>query len=257
MAAAAAMLTSMAVPAGAAVAVTVTSSGAPAAAETFWCIRPDGPVRMYQERKPPLPHPCAPGFMLARTRDGVNKQLITVGVRAYHDSFAKVEAFTWTGTAWQRVYGPYTARVGYAGMAPPGHKVEGDLRTPQGTFGFSFFFGVKHNPGVHFSFRHAYTYDVWDDDPYSPRYNEWINERRANPGVNPEPMHNVPAYNYAAVIAYNTARIPWAGSAIFLHVGNGSATAGCVSLPQARLLKILRWMRPGRRPVIAMRVVAH
>jgi L,D-peptidoglycan transpeptidase YkuD (ErfK/YbiS/YcfS/YnhG family) len=31
-------------------------------------------------------------------------------------------------------------------------------------------------------------------------------------------MHNVPAYRYAAVIAYNRARTPGAGSAIFLHV---------------------------------------
>jgi L,D-peptidoglycan transpeptidase YkuD (ErfK/YbiS/YcfS/YnhG family) len=69
-------------------------------------------------------------------------------------------------------------------------------------------------------------------------------------------MHNVPVYNYAAVIAYNTARIPGKGSAIFLHVGDGSATAGCVSLPTSELLNVLRWMRPPQNPIIAMRVVA-
>jgi L,D-peptidoglycan transpeptidase YkuD (ErfK/YbiS/YcfS/YnhG family) len=57
------------------------------------------------------------------------------------------------------------------------------------------------------------------------------------------------------VIGYNTTRIPGAGSAIFLHVGDGSATAGCVSLPVARLLVVLRWLDPARHPVIAMRVI--
>jgi L,D-peptidoglycan transpeptidase YkuD (ErfK/YbiS/YcfS/YnhG family) len=65
-------------------------------------------------------------------------------------------------------------------------------------------------------------------------------------------MHNVPAYDYAAVIAYNTARRPGLGSAIFLHVGTGSATAGCVSLPAAELVKVLRWLRPAGHPAIAI-----
>ena len=68
-------------------------------------------------------------------------------------------------------------------------------------------------------------------------------------------MHNVPVYRYAAVIAYNRARTPGAGSAIFLHVGDGQATGGCVSLPQADLLKIIRWLSPGRDPVITMSVL--
>jgi len=58
------------------------------------------------------------------------------------------------------------------------------------------------------------------------------------------------------VIRYNTARVPGLGSAIFLHVGTGSATAGCVSLPRRELLAILRWLRPRRSPRITIRVMA-
>ena len=65
-------------------------------------------------------------------------------------------------------------------------------------------------------------------------------------------MHQVPAYDYAAVIAYNTARVRGRGSAIFLHVGTGSATAGCVSLPRLELLRILRWLRPAAHPQITI-----
>jgi L,D-peptidoglycan transpeptidase YkuD (ErfK/YbiS/YcfS/YnhG family) len=152
------------------------------------------------------------------------------------------------------VFGPWTARVGYHGIARPGRKHEGDGRTPSGTYGFQFFFGVRANPGVTFPFRHAYGYDVWDDDPASPRYNEWTDDRHADPGAKPEPMHQVPAYDYAAVIAYNTARIPGRGSAIFVHVGTGSATAGCVSLPAGELLEVLRWLSPARSPQITIKV---
>jgi len=62
----------------------------------------------------------------------------------------------------------------------------------------------------------------------------------------------VPAYNYAAVIAYNTARTPGLGSAIFLHVGTGGSTAGCVSLPASQLLAVLRWLKPSAKPRITI-----
>jgi len=40
------------------------------------------------------------------------------------------------------------------------------------------------------------------------------------------------------------------GSAIFLHVSTGRATNGCVSLPEARLIRLLRWLRPSAAPVL-------
>jgi L,D-peptidoglycan transpeptidase YkuD (ErfK/YbiS/YcfS/YnhG family) len=64
----------------------------------------------------------------------------------------------------------------------------------------------------------------------------------------------VPAYDYAAVIGYNTARTPGRGSAILLHVGTGSATAGCVSLPKAELRRVLRWLRTAAHPKITISV---
>jgi len=181
-------------------------------------------------------------------------QLIRVTAASYHTSYARLTAYRRQGSGWMKVFGPWQARIGYNGLAPPGKKREGDGRTPSGSYGFSFFFGVKPRPDVTFPFRHAYNYDVWDDDPASPRYNEWVDTRRHDPGNSPEPMHQVPAYDYAAVITYNPERVPGLGSAIFLHVSTGSATAGCVSLPADRLLKILHWLRQDRSPQIRIRV---
>ena len=201
---------------------------------------------------PAWPARAAGAGAAARAAAPVVQQLITVKAASYGTTYATLRAYRLSAGRWVQVYGPWTARVGYHGVARPGAKREGDGKTPSGSYGLSFFFGVQPNPGVYFPWRHAYSYDYWDDDPASPRYNQWVDARVANPGRNPEPMHQVPAYNYAAVIAYNTARVPGLGSAIFLHVGTGGATAGCVSLPASQLLKLLRWLKPAANPRITI-----
>ena len=65
-------------------------------------------------------------------------------------------------------------------------------------------------------------------------------------------LEATPSYFYGAVIAYNDARTPGLGSAIFLHVSHSSSTAGCVALPTDQLLSLLRWLDPARSPVIAI-----
>jgi L,D-peptidoglycan transpeptidase YkuD (ErfK/YbiS/YcfS/YnhG family) len=181
------------------------------------------------------------------------RQLITVTAAAYGTTYATLAAYRSTGHGWQRVFGPWTARLGRNGFAPPGGKREGDGRTPSGSFSMQFFFGVLPNPGAHFPYRRIHPYDYWDDDPGSARYNEWVDGRRASPGADPEPM-DVSAYDYGAVIGYNTARTPGLGSAIFLHLNIGVATAGCVTLPESELLPLLRWLSPAGSPQIRMGV---
>jgi L,D-peptidoglycan transpeptidase YkuD (ErfK/YbiS/YcfS/YnhG family) len=157
------------------------------------------------------------------------------------------------GGTWHRVLGPETARVGYRGIAATGAKREGDGRTPSGIYPFTFAFGVRANPGVHYPWRQVTgRYDVWDDDPASPRYNQWVDTRRASAGRAPEPLDVTPVYNAALVIDYNSLRKPGYGSGIFLHVTNGHATSGCVSLPSSQLVAVLRWLQPSKHPVISI-----
>jgi len=204
------------------------------------------------------PDPSAAIFSAARSAAGADVsaaggQLVTVTAASYGATQAELTAYQQVGGQWRRVFGPWIGWIGRNGMAPPGAKREGDGRTPSGTFGFGFFFGVDPDPGVHFPYRGVHTFDVWDDDPSSPLYNEWVDDRYADPGAYPEPM-DVSAYDYGAVIGYNTARTPGLGSAIFLHVNVGVPTAGCVSLPTGELLEILRWLNPAASPRIAMGV---
>jgi L,D-peptidoglycan transpeptidase YkuD (ErfK/YbiS/YcfS/YnhG family) len=184
-------------------------------------------------------------------------QVIEVVNDGYGETSATVRAFAKHDGGWHQVFGPWSANVGYNGFAPPGAKREGDGRTPSGSYGFSFFFGVDHKPGgISYPWRHAYSYDYWDDDSASPRYNEWVDARHHDAGRSPEPMLDLPSYEDAAVIAYNVDRVPERGSAIFLHVTHHDATTGCVSLPRPDLLALLRWLNPADHPRIIMGTAA-
>jgi L,D-peptidoglycan transpeptidase YkuD (ErfK/YbiS/YcfS/YnhG family) len=103
---------------------------------------------------------------------------------------------------------------------------------------------------VAFGYHRLACGDWWDEDPRSPSYNRFVHvacgARPAFGGGSEALWRITPQYRYFAVIDYN-ARPPVAGrgSAIFLHVSAGSRTAGCVSLPEPRLLRVLRWLRPG------------
>jgi L,D-peptidoglycan transpeptidase YkuD (ErfK/YbiS/YcfS/YnhG family) len=220
------------------------SAGGPSAVATS----PVAPSGVAQSAGTPSARPA-----VAAAARQADSQLVTVIAASYGATQAELTAYSRVDGQWRRVFGPWTAWIGRNGIAPPGAKREGDGRTPSGTFGFGFFFGVDPDPGVLFPYRRIHSYDVWDDDPASPLYNLWVDADQANPGADPEPM-DVSAYDYGAVIAYNTARTPGLGSAIFLHINIGMPTAGCVTLPVGELLEILRWLNPADSPRITMGV---
>jgi L,D-peptidoglycan transpeptidase YkuD (ErfK/YbiS/YcfS/YnhG family) len=192
----------------------------------------------------------------ALARVGAAGQALVVTAERYGATTATFTAYERAGAGgWRRAFGPWPARVGTTGLAPPGEKREGDGRTPSGVYGFDFFFGVAPDPGVRFPYRRVTSKSiVWDDDPASPLYNTWVDLDRQRAGNEPEPMHVSPAYDHGAVIAYNTDRTPGLGSAIFLHVSTGGPTAGCVSLPVGQLVEVLRWLDPARGPRIVLGV---
>lgn len=191
------------------------------------------------------PRAASNGLLVNRLKGIHNAtQVISVTTAHYGSTHATVQAFAKSASGWKRVAGPWSAWIGRDGFAHPGLKREGDGKTPSGSYTFSFFFGVDAKPHVRYPWRHAATYDVWDDDPSSPRYNTWVNTHHHSAGRDPEPLHVQPSYDDVAVIAYNTARVPGRGSAIFLHVTHNSATSGCVALPRPELMTLLRWLNP-------------
>lgn len=141
--------------------------------------------------------------------------------------------------------GPYAGHVGRNGVAAPGAKREGDGKTPSGAYPMRGGFGVYANPGLASSWLRTSFRDVWVDDSRSSLYNTRQRTPANRRWVSAEPLRIGPAYNYAQVIGFNERRTRGRGSAIFLHVGRGRGTAGCVSLPTASLLVVLRWQKAG------------
>ena len=48
--------------------------------------------------------------------------------------------------------------------------------------------------------------------------------------------------------------VPGLGSGIFLHAQTGGPTNGCISLPKANLLRVLRWLAPSPAPWISVTI---
>jgi L,D-peptidoglycan transpeptidase YkuD (ErfK/YbiS/YcfS/YnhG family) len=183
-----------------------------------------------------------------------SQQLITVVAPALRSQNATLEFFVRQGGCFRLAAGPYPALVGLNGLST--HHHEGDDTTPIGLFGFqSTMYGVLADPGVAYQYHRLVCGDWWDEQPSSALYNHFVHVpcgTKPDFGDGSEALwESVPSYDYFAVIAYNRHPIvPGKGSAIFLHVSNGSPTAGCVSIPVADLLRVLRALRPSLHPLI-------
>ncbi|WP_433119199.1 L,D-transpeptidase family protein [Micromonospora sp. CA-246542] len=181
------------------------------------------------------------------------RQLIVVHSNGYGTSAASLETFEKLNGVWRSKFGVMSARIGTKGFSDS--HVEGVSTTPTGVYGIgSTMYGVQGNPGVKYSYHRLVADDYWDENPSSPTYNSFVHG--TNPGGYSEALwQTVPQYNYFAVINYNIpvrAATPARGSGIFLHVMGSGGTAGCVSLTQSDLLRVLQWLAPGASPRIVM-----
>jgi L,D-peptidoglycan transpeptidase YkuD (ErfK/YbiS/YcfS/YnhG family) len=183
-------------------------------------------------------------------------QLITVEAASTTTTYATLRTWRKAGACWVAAAGPYAARVGRSGLSANRH--EGDGTTPAGTFRIhATMYGNESNPGVRFRYRRVRCGDWWNEDPSSPTYNSFQRVacgRRPPFAGNSEGMwQNRRAYPYLAVVEFNMRPVvPGRGSGIFLHAATGRATNGCVSLERAELRRVLRWLRPGATPHIAI-----
>jgi L,D-peptidoglycan transpeptidase YkuD (ErfK/YbiS/YcfS/YnhG family) len=178
-------------------------------------------------------------------------QLITVRVSSPTATVGQLRAYDRVNGAWKLRIGPVTARVGAAGV---GQAAEGSSRTPAGDYPVPTAFGRQSNPGTTMPYLRTTTRDWWDGNVTSPTYNQHLRQV-ADPGGASENLYTAGAvYDYAAVIGYNLEGTPGAGSAFFLHVSNGTSTAGCVAISRTAMVQVLRWMNPAKHPWIRIGV---
>jgi L,D-peptidoglycan transpeptidase YkuD (ErfK/YbiS/YcfS/YnhG family) len=199
---------------------------------------------------------CPPTLANELASTGTARQLITVVSIRLSDTIGMLRAWEKRRECWKQVAGAWPAWLAQRGISQ--RKREGDRRTPSGVFGIQrTMYGVAPNPGVRYRYHRVVCGDWWVEDPRSPHYNRF---RHVRCGATPpfrvvsEDMSRSPeAYKYLAVIDYNTNPVvPGRGSGIFLHVSRGNPTIGCVSLPEGRLLTILRWLHPAKEPLLAI-----
>jgi L,D-peptidoglycan transpeptidase YkuD (ErfK/YbiS/YcfS/YnhG family) len=181
-----------------------------------------------------------------------SQQLVTVNAPRGATS-ASLQLWQRRGRCWSPAGGPWTARLGRSGLSNA--KREGDGTTPTGTFRVATtVYGIAPDPGVRGPYHRLVCGDWWDENPGSPTYNTFQHVPcgvRPSFGGQSEALWRIsPQYRYFAVIEYNAHPVvSGRGSAIFLHVAVGS-TAGCVSLPERQLLRLLGWLRPSASPLI-------
>ncbi|MFD6357762.1 L,D-transpeptidase family protein [Nocardia tengchongensis] len=187
---------------------------------------------------------------------GPADQVITVVSAAPTDTTATLTAWDRVGTHWVRAIGPLRADVGAQGI---GAASESATRSPAGIWPLTEAFGIAADNGTRLPYRRVTTSDWWVSDTGSRYYNTHY---RCAPGSCPfdesagEDLGAAgPAYDHAVVIDYNRSPVvPAAGSAYFLHVGDGHPTAGCVAVPASDLDALMRWLDPARGPVIDITV---
>jgi L,D-peptidoglycan transpeptidase YkuD (ErfK/YbiS/YcfS/YnhG family) len=187
---------------------------------------------------------------------GRSTQVVTVVAASSRSTTATLTAWQLGPAGWTAVVGPVTAHIGAAGV---GRASETTSRTPAGTFGLTEGFGRLGDPGTALPYRVIDGNSWWVSDPGSRLYNTFTEcARAACPFDTTAGEHLFDAgasYDHAVVIDYNRwPATPGAGSAFFLHVTNGAATAGCVAVPAGTLVAIMRWLQPSAHPLISIGV---
>ncbi len=166
-----------------------------------------------------------------------------------------LQAWRRVAGGWRRVGPALPAYLGTAGMTP--HPSEQLSATPMGSYPLTQAFGYDSNPGTGLHYTRTTPADWWISEA-GPLYNTMQRCASHCAFTQGEPNEHLyftrPYYAYAAVIDYNTANTgpvrQGAGSAFFLHVAVGAPTAGCVSIAEPQLVRILRWLEPAAHPRI-------
>jgi L,D-peptidoglycan transpeptidase YkuD (ErfK/YbiS/YcfS/YnhG family) len=165
-------------------------------------------------------------------------------------SDAKLDVLERTASGWQPVAGGVgiAAKIGAKGISAD--HFDGSMMTPKGVYSLDFAFGTQPNPGGGLQYVQVGPDHWWDGDMKSPTYNTMQVCKKAQCPFNTSPSSgtenlDIPQYAHAIVMGVNKERIPGKGGAFFVHTTDGGATAGCVAIDDATLVKIMRWLRPG------------
>lgn len=196
-----------------------------------------------------------------------------VGVAdSWNSSHVTLRYYEKNGGAWRQTGSEWTGRLGKSGLVwglglhpvPAGATVkkEGDLRSPAGVFRLGGAWGYDRSIQKHpkLFYRQVTARDLWVEDAASPHYNRhlvldkdpataWEKKQQMRQGDYPHSLKLFIAHNAYPDI------VPNAGSSIFFHIwrGEGSrASAGCTTMKEDQLRRMIARFDPGRRPLYVL-----
>ena len=201
--------------------------------------------------------------------------MIVVDAPRWSATEGTLRAYERSGDEWRVVQPTVRAQLGYGGLVRGDRRQQGTGTTPTGVFEILSAFGRKPDPGTELAYIKVDRDDVWPYDPRRPRtYNVFQDvPRNWRPyGRYVEYLWEMgKQYNYVAVLDYNLPGGPISrndrgvrqsaippntsrGGGIFLHVDNGKRTAGCISIDEPVMRKLMQWLDPAKKPIIVVRV---
>jgi L,D-peptidoglycan transpeptidase YkuD (ErfK/YbiS/YcfS/YnhG family) len=199
---------------------------------------------------------CPPNLANQLRPQPTGSQLLTVESATTRATHATLRAWRRVDGCWRAASAPLPARVGRNGIRRD--RREGDGTTPIGLFRIGpVMYGNLPNPGVRFPYVRLRCGDWWVEDPRSPAYNTFQRVGCDRPPpfrvTTPDMSKQRRPFTHLAVVEFNMRPVvPGRGSGIFLHAQTGGATNGCISLRQADLVRVLRWLSPAAAPQIAI-----
>ena len=198
------------------------------------------------------------------------RQLVVSIAPTWDASAGRLQCFERSGSAWKPVTNAWPVLYGKSGLAwgrgvlgdgEPGlKKTERDKRAPAGVFriGTIYTYDTALPDGANFPFHTVTTADAWIDDPAHPNYHQHVTVDPQNPPpwfAKQKMRHGDFAYRWLVEVRHNAdPPQPGAGSAIFFHIRRGvdRPTAGCTTMAEENLVKMIRFLRADARPHYAL-----
>ena len=122
-------------------------------------------------------------------------------------------------------------------------KEEGDKKAPAGIFKLTNIFGYAYNSNLKLPYLHTSKTLICVDDSKSNFYNQIIEKNGDEKSFEYMKRHDI-QYKYGVTVLHNRWGVKQRGSCIFLHIQKGerSGTAGCTSMKEEDLLKIINYL---------------
>jgi L,D-peptidoglycan transpeptidase YkuD (ErfK/YbiS/YcfS/YnhG family) len=205
--------------------------------------RPDNPLvgQTQMTAAPVDPVPSWAATLLAHNVPASAGQVVIVTAPSMSSTTNTVSLWTRTASGWQQTGSLMAGHNGEKGWSS--RRTSGDLKTPTGTYTLTAAGGSKPNPGTREPYEHNTT--------YFHTHGRFLGHSTDS------------VFDYVVAIDFNRVagspvsssaqpKGPGPGGGIWLHVDNGAATLACVTVSEANLVTILRWLDPGQHPVIVL-----